>query len=93
MKLTFLATGELRSFSADLRLEAVRQTVDELEDVRIGTNLLDLFLRHFLGWLGRAKKNVELDRPVVQSWFLRHQCQMFSVLPDVQLSDLRIIQL
>ena len=91
--LTFLATRELRSLSTDLCLEAVWETMDELEDVRISARLLDLFLRNLFGGLGSSEKNIELDGAIVQSWFLRHQSQMLSVFSDVQFRDLRIIQL
>ena len=93
MELTFLATRELRPLSADLCLEAVWQTADELQNVRIGTRLFNLLFGNLLDRLGSAEKNVEFDRSIIQSWFLRHQSQMFSVFSDVQFRDLLIIQL
>ena len=72
MKLTFLSAGELRSLPTDLCFEAVWQSADELEDVGIGTSLLDLLLRNFLDGLGSTEEHVKLDCSVVQSWFLRY---------------------
>jgi len=93
MELTFLAARELRSLSADLCLEPVWQTADELQNVRVGACLFDLFIGNLLDRLGSAEKDVEFDRSIIQSWFLGHQGQMFSVFSDVQFRDLLIIQL
>ena len=93
IKLTFLAARELRSFSTDLCLEAVRQTANELEDVGIGAGFFNFLLRNFFNRLGSAEKNVELDGSIIQSWFLGYQSQMFPIFPNVQFRDLRIVQL
>ena len=65
MKLTFLAARELRSLPTDICLEAVWQTADELQNVRISTSFFDLFLRNLFSRLGSAEKNIELDGPIV----------------------------
>ena len=72
INLTFLATRELRPFSANLSLKAIWQTVDEPKDVRVSTSLLDLHLRDFFDRFIGTKKDVELDCSVIQSWFLGH---------------------
>ena len=93
MSLTFLAARELRSLSSDPRLKTIWQTADELQNVGISTRLLNILLGDFLNGFDSTEKNVKLDSSVVQSWLLRHQSQMFPVLSNVQLCDLRIIQL
>jgi len=40
---------------------ALRQRLDEIEDICISTGRFDLILRNFLCWFNGSKENIEFD--------------------------------
>ena len=91
--LTFLATRKLGTLAADLGIKAIRQRLDEVEDVGVTTRGFDLFLGYFICRLDRTEENVKANSSRVKCRLLRDQSNLLAVVLDVQLGDLLAIEL
>lgn len=65
-ELTLLATGQLRTLTTNLGIEALREGLDEIEDVCVSTSLFNLLLCDFRLRLDRTQKDVEANRAGIQ---------------------------
>ena len=74
-----LATRQLRALAADLDVEAVREGLDELEDVGVPTRFFDLLLRDLLYGLYGAENDVELDGAGLEGGLLRDEGEVGAV--------------
>ena len=74
-------------------IDILRQFLYEFEDVRLSACIFDLFLGDlFLRFYG-TKQDVEPNSTSVKGRLLRHQCQLFTVLLDIELADTLAIEL
>ena len=82
-----------RFLATNLGVKAVSEELDELEDFRIATCLLNLLLCNLLDGLDGAEKDVELDSASVEGGLLRDEGDLLAVLINVELSDRLLIKL
>lgn len=80
---TFLSPRKLRPLATNFRVEALRQTQDELQDVRIPSGGLELCLCDVFSRTSSAKKDVESDGSRVESRFLRHERNLLPIVLHV----------
>jgi len=81
----------LTALSTDFSLEAIRERVDEVQDVGITACSLDFLLGDFFMRLDRAKENIEAHSAGVESRFLRNKRQVLSVFLNIELRDVLIV--
>lgn len=64
--------------------DALRQRLDEFQDISIPTGLLNLFHRHFQLRFDSPNSDVESNGTCVKCGFLRYQRKVLSVFLDIQ---------
>lgn len=87
-----MPSGELRSLTANLRFKSVREGLDKLEDVGLGTRFLNLLLGDFRFGLDGAEKDVEADGARIEGRLLRHERQLLTERLDVEIAERNAVE-